>query len=132
MLLSESDLLLLDEPTNHLDMESVAFLEDFLSSVKAAFIVISHDRYFLDKVTTKTMELENKTLKLFDAPYSKYLQFKETDREITLKHYENDLREIKRIEGIIEQQRRWNREKNIRTAESKQKMLDKMLQSVLS
>lgn len=130
MLLSESDLLLLDEPTNHLDMESVAFLEDFLSSVKAAFIVISHDRYFLDKVTTKTMELENKTLKLFDAPYSKYLQFKETDREITLKHYENDLREIKRIEGIIEQQRRWNREKNIRTAESKQKKIDKMLQSL--
>ncbi len=130
MLLSNSDLLLLDEPTNHLDMDSVAFLEDFLSGVNTSFIVISHDRYFLDKVTTKTMELENKTLKLFDAPYSQYLKFKETDREIMEKHYENDLREIKRIEGIIEQQRRWNREKNIRTAESKQKMLDKMVDSL--
>jgi len=126
MLLSQSSLLLLDEPTNHLDMEAVAFLEDFLKSYNGAFIVISHDRYFLDTVTSKTMELENKTLRFFDAPYSKYIEFKENDWEITKKHYENDLKEIRRIEGIIEQQRRWNREKNIKTAESKQKMLDKM------
>ncbi len=130
MLLSDSDLLLLDEPTNHLDMDAVAFLEDYLKAWKKAFIVISHDRYFLDSVTEKTMELENKNLKLFNAPYSKYLSFKENDWEITKKHYENDLKEIKRIEGIIEQQRRWNREKNIRTAESKQKMLDKMVSNL--
>ena len=130
MLLSDSDLLLLDEPTNHLDMNAVQFLEDFLKSIKAAFIVISHDRYFLDSTTNKTMELENKTLKMFNAPYSKYIEFKENDWEITKKHYENDLKEIKRIEGIIEQQRRWNREKNIKTAESKQKMVDKMKEAL--
>lgn len=125
LLLSDADLLLLDEPTNHLDMDAIAFLEDYLISYKGAFIVISHDRYFLDKVTTSTFELENRHLTVFNGNYSKYMSFKENDREIRQRRYENELKEIKRIEGIIEQQRRWNREKNIRTAESKEKMLDK-------
>ena len=125
LLLSNADLLLLDEPTNHLDMDAIAFLEDYLISYKGAYIVISHDRYFLDKVTTSTFELENRQLKVFNGNYSKYMSFKENDREIRQHRYESELKEIRRIEGIIEQQRKWNREKNIRTAESKEKMLEK-------
>jgi len=127
LLLSDADFLLLDEPTNHLDMDAIAYLEDYLISYKGAFIVISHDRYFLDKVTLRTFELENRHLTIFEGNYSKYMSYKETDCEIRQRHYENDMKEIKRIEGIIEQQRRWNREKNIKTAESKQKMLDKKI-----
>ena len=126
MLLSNSKFLLLDEPTNHLDIDSVQWLEDFLISYQGAFIVISHDRYFLDRVTKKTLELSNGKLRMFNGCYSEYLKEKVRTREIEEHHYENTMREIKRIEGIIEQQRRWNREKNIRTAENKQKMVDRL------
>ena len=125
-LLSEADFLLLDEPTNHLDIESVRFLEDFLRNCNKAFIVISHDRYFLDKVTNMTMELESRKVTCFTGSYSTYLEKKEQVRKAAERKYENTIAEIKRIEGIIEQQKRWNRERNIRTAEHKQKSIDRL------
>ena len=126
LLLSEANLLLLDEPTNHLDIQSVEWLEGFLQSYKSAFIVISHDRYFLDKVTNKTFELENARLNCYDGNYSVYQKQKKENEKYIARRYENTMREINRIEGIIEQQRRWNRERNIKTAESKQKMVDRL------
>ena len=125
-LLSEANFLLLDEPTNHLDIESVRFLEDFLRNCNKAFIVISHDRYFLDKVTNMTMELELRKITCFTGSYSTYLEKKEQARKAAERKYENTIAEIKRIEGIIEQQKRWNRERNIRTAEHKQKSIDRL------
>lgn len=125
-LLSEANFLLLDEPTNHLDIESVRFLEDFLRNCNKAFIVISHDRYFLDKVTNMTMELELRKVTCFTGSYSTYLEKKEQVRKAAERKYENTIAEIKRIEGIIEQQKRWNRERNIRTAEHKQKSIDRL------
>ena len=126
LLLSGANLLLLDEPTNHLDIESVEWLEGFLRDFTGAALIISHDRYFLDRVTNRTMELEHGHVKLFKGNYTAYQQFKKQEREVQRKHYENSMREMKRIEGIIAQQRQWNREKNIRTAESKEKMLEGM------
>ena len=126
LLLSGANLLLLDEPTNHLDIESVEWLEGFLRDFTGAALIISHDRYFLDRVTNRTMELEHGHVKLFKGNYTACQQFKKQEREVRRKHYENSMREMKRIEGIIAQQRQWNREKNIRTAESKEKMLERM------
>ncbi len=126
LLLCKNDLILLDEPTNHLDIDSIAWLEDFLISYSGAAIIISHDRFFLDKVTTKTMELENRKIYFTKGNFSRYLQLKEERLEAQRRDYENKSREIKRIEGIIEQQKRWNRERNIKTAESKQKQIDRI------
>ena len=131
VLLSGSNFLLLDEPTNHLDITSVEWLETFLASYKGAFIVISHDRYFLDKVTNKTFELEYQHLTAFDGNYSRYLKLKEENEKYIERKYENTMREIKRIEGIIEQQKRWNRERNIKTAESKQKSVDRLKETLI-
>ncbi len=131
LLLSQADLLLLDEPTNHLDIESVEWLESFLSDFKGAALIISHDRYFLDRVTTKTIEIENLHITLWNGNYSSFIRQKHEKAEIEKKHYDNEMAEIHRIEGIIAQQRRWNREKNIVTAESKQKMLDKKVAALV-
>jgi len=131
ILLSGSNLLLLDEPTNHLDIASVEWLENFLANYKGAFIVISHDRYFLDKVTNKTFELEYQHLTAFDGNYSRYLKLKEENEKYIERRYENTMREIKRIEGIIEQQKRWNRERNIKTAEHKQKSVDRLKETLV-
>lgn len=132
MLLSGANLLLLDEPTNHLDIASVEWLEDFLRSFKGAYIVISHDRYFLDRVTNKTFELENTKLTMYGGNYSYYIDKKAENREIAIRHFENTQREIKRIEGIVEQQRRWNREKNIKTAESKLKQIERLKKTLVA
>ena len=129
-LLSEANFMLLDEPTNHLDIESVRFLEDFLRNCNKAFIVISHDRYFLDKVTNMTIELEMRKITCFAGSYSTYLEKKEQMRKAQERKYENTMAEIKRIEGIIEQQKRWNRERNIRTAEHKQKSIDRLQETL--
>lgn len=126
LLLEEPDLLLLDEPTNHLDISAIEWLEDFLKSYKKAVLVISHDRYFLDAVTTKTIELENCECTTYTGAYSVYAQKKAVDREIQRRHYEQQQKEITRMEAFIEQQRRWNREKNIVAAESRQKAIDRM------
>lgn len=125
-LLSEANLLLLDEPTNHLDIDAISFLEDFLQSFNRAFIVISHDRYFLDKVTNTTFELENQKVTVYSGNYTVFMQKKAEAVEAAKRKYENTVAEIKRIEGIIEQQKRWNRERNIRTAEHKQKSIDRL------
>jgi ATP-binding cassette subfamily F protein 3 len=130
MLFCSANILLLDEPTNHLDIAAVEWLEDFLRGYSGAFIVISHDRYFLDRVTTRIFEIENQKLTVYSGNYSKYLIKKEEDKYILQRQYENTTREIKRIEGIIEQQRQWNREKNIKTAESKQKIIDRLSQDL--
>lgn len=126
LLLSKADLLLLDEPTNHLDISSVEWLENFLLNFSGAFIVISHDRYFLDRVTDKTIELDNKKLRCYKGNYSVFMQKKAAEQKAVAEKYENDLKEIERLEGIIEQQRRWNREKNIKTAESKLKVVERI------
>ncbi len=126
LLLEEPDLLLLDEPTNHLDISAIEWLEDFLKSYKKAVLVISHDRYFLDTVTTKTIELENCECTTYDGNYSEYAKKKAVSREIQRRHYEQQQKEIARMEAFIEQQRRWNREKNIIAAESRQKAIDRM------
>ncbi len=132
LLLSESNLLLLDEPTNHLDIESVEWLEDFLRAFRGAYIVISHDRYFLDRVTDRTFELENAKLTVYNGNYSRYIDQKAKDREIAARHFENTQREINRIEKIVEQQRRWNREKNIKTAESKLKQIERLKKGLIA
>ena len=126
MLLCGANLLLLDEPTNHLDIQSVEWLEDFLIGFRGSYLVISHDRYFLDKVTNRTFEMENNKCTCYKGNYTRYLQQKEELRVAALRQYSNVRREIKRLEGIVEQQRQWNREKNIRTAESKLKMIDRL------
>ncbi len=126
LLLSDANLLLLDEPTNHLDINSVQWLESFLQSYRGAFIIISHDRYFLDKVTNRTFEMENNRLRTYSGGYSEYVKQREVERKTEERNYQNTMREIERLEGIVEQQRRWNREKNIKTAESKQKVIDKL------
>lgn len=126
LLLSKADLLLLDEPTNHLDISAVEWLESFLSSFSGAFIVISHDRYFLDKVTDKTIEIENNKLRSYKGNYSEFLVKKEAEQKAIEEKYELDLKEIERLEGIIAQQRQWNREKNIKTAESKEKVIERI------
>lgn len=126
LLLSRTNLLLLDEPTNHLDIDSVMWLEEFLRSYNGAFIIISHDRYFLDRVSNKTFEMRNKKLRVYNGGYSEYVKQSEIDRITEERNYENTMREIERLQGIVEQQRRWNREKNIKTAESKLKVIDRL------
>ena len=127
LLLSAPDLLLLDEPTNHLDIESVEWLEAFLADYKGAALIISHDRYFLDRVTTRTMEIEHRKMRIYKGGYSEFIKQKEKDKEIAQRHYDNTMDEVHRIEKMIEQQRRWNRERNIRTAEHKQKSIDRLM-----
>ncbi|MBQ2964401.1 MAG: ABC-F family ATP-binding cassette domain-containing protein [Clostridia bacterium] len=127
LLLSSPDLLLLDEPTNHLDIESVQWLENFLTDYKGAALIISHDRYFLDRVTTRTMEIEHRRMRIYNGGYTKFLEQKEKDKIIEQRHYDNTMAEVHRIEKIIEQQKQWNRERNIRTAEHKQKSIDRLL-----
>ncbi|MCD8391573.1 MAG: ABC-F type ribosomal protection protein, partial [Firmicutes bacterium] len=126
LLLSDANLLLLDEPTNHLDIKSVEWLEEFLKGYNGAFIVISHDRYFLDRVTNKTFEMRRGKLRVYNGNYTKYTELAEVERKTEERSYENTMREIKRLEAVVEQQRRWNREKNIKTAESKMKVIDRL------
>ncbi len=122
----EPDILMLDEPTNHLDMETLGWLESFLSSYKKCVMVISHDRYFLDRVTNKTLCIENHKAKLYNGGYTKSMEQRRIDREIEERHYKNQQKEIARQEAYIAQQRAWNRERNIIAAESRLKLLAKM------
>lgn len=126
LLLSQSNMLLLDEPTNHLDIGSVNWLEGFLRDFKGAMIIISHDRYFLDKVTNKTIELEHNRTMCYKGAYSEFIEKKKAYNESIKNKYENDIKEIKRIESIVEQQKRWGRERNFITAASKQKEADRI------
>lgn len=126
LLLSSADILLLDEPTNHLDINSVRWLESFLKDFSGAALIISHDRYFLDAVTNKTIELEHKKIQCYEGNYSVFMEKKAHELEAARRLYERDSKEIKRIEGIVEQQKRWGREHNFITAASKQKEADRI------
>ena len=126
LLLSKPDLLLLDEPTNHLDIASIEWLEDFLRAYSGAVLIISHDRYFLDRIVTKVIEIENKKSSVFNGNYTFYSQQKEILRENQQKAYDLQQREIKRQEEVIRTLRAYNREKFIKRAESREKALDKM------
>ena len=131
LLLSKADFLLLDEPTNHLDLNALEWLEGFLKDFSGACLIISHDRYFLDRLTTKTIEIENKKCLCYSGNYSDFLKKKEARRKAIEDKYENDMKEIERIEGIIAQQRQWNREKSIKKAESEEKRLEKLKAQVV-
>ena len=126
LLLEEPDILMLDEPTNHLDIEALEWLEDFLKGYKKCVMVISHDRYFLDAFTDKTLELENCQCKMYNGNYTLYTRQKAVDREVQQKHFDLQQKEIAKMEAFIEQQKRWNREKNIIAAESRQKAIDRI------
>ena len=131
LLLSKSNLLLLDEPTNHLDIKSVEWLESCLKNYNGAIFVISHDRYFLDRITDKTVELENRKVRCFKGNYSEFLVKKKAEQQAIEDKYEADMREIQRLEGVVAQQRQWNREKNIKTAESKLKQIERIKEQLV-
>ena len=122
----EPDILLLDEPTNHLDIETTLFLENFLAQYRKCVMVISHDRYFLDRFTNKTLAIEYGRAKLYQGGYTASIEQRRIDREIAEKHYAIQQKEIARQEAYIAQQRAWNRERNIIAAESRLKLLAKM------
>ncbi len=126
LLLLKPDIILLDEPTNHLDMTSIAWLETFLTNYPGAVIIVSHDRYFLDKIVTHVIEIENHTIRSYTGNYSAFAEKKEKIRDAELKHYYNQQREIKHQEEVIEKLKSFNREKSIKRAESREKMLEKM------
>ncbi len=126
LLLSKPDVLLLDEPTNHLDIASIEWLEDFLRTYPGSVLIISHDRYFLDRIVTKVIEIENKKSTVYNGNYSFYWQQKEINREIQQKAYDMQQKEIKHQEDVIRTLRSFNREKSIKRAESREKALDKM------
>lgn len=131
LLLCGANFLLLDEPTNHLDIQSVEWLESFIKDFNGAVIIISHDRYFLDAVTNKTVELEHNKTTCYKGGYSEFIAKKEKILEDMRNKYENDLKEIKRIEGIVEQQKRWGQAHNYITAASKQKQADRLREELV-
>ena len=126
LLLTRPDLIILDEPTNHLDMSSIAWLETWLINYRGAVLIVSHDRYFLDKIATKIIELDGGKASVFSGSYSDYAVKKEQIRAAQMHAYLNQLQEIKHQEAVIEKLRSFNREKSIRRAESREKMLQKM------
>lgn len=126
LLLNKPDLIILDEPTNHLDMNSIVWLENYLLNYKGTVLIVSHDRYFLDKIVNKVIELEFGNLTTFSGNYTDYAKKKEILRNSTLNAYYNQQREIKHQEEVIEKLRSFNREKSIRRADSREKMLNKI------
>ncbi|EJX00464.1 ABC transporter, ATP-binding protein [gut metagenome] len=126
LLISKPDVLLLDEPTNHLDMESIAWLETYLLNYPGAVLLVSHDRYFLDKVVTKVVEIEAGVLRTYSGNYSAFALKKAQLRDAQYKAYLNQQREIKHQEAVIAKLKSFNREKSIKRAESREKMLDKV------
>ncbi len=126
LLLQKPDLIMLDEPTNHLDLNAITWLETYLLNYKGAVIIVSHDRYFLDKITTKIIELDNGIVSSFKGNYSDYAIQKEHLRTEQMNAYLNQQREIKHQEAVIDKLKQFNREKSIRRAESREKMLDKI------
>ena len=126
ILLTQPDIILLDEPTNHLDMEAIRWLETFLSNYRGAVLIVSHDRYFLDRVVSKVIEIESGNSQTFLGNYSQYAEKKKAQRDAQMKLYLNQQQEIKHQEEVITKLRSFNREKSIRRAESREKMLDKI------
>lgn len=126
LLLSKPDIILLDEPTNHLDMESISWLENYLLNYSGAVLIVAHDRYFLDKIVSKIIELDNGNATVFSGNYTDYALKKAILRNMQLKEYLNQQREIKHQEEVITKLKQFNREKSIKRAESREKMLNKM------
>ena len=126
ILLTQPDILLLDEPTNHLDLNSIAWLETFLINYPGAVFIVSHDRFFLNRVVTKVIEIENGEIRMYLGNYQAYSEKKQQIRDARLKEYLNQQREIRHQQAVIEKLRSFNREKSIRRAESREKMLEKM------
>ena len=126
LLLLEPDLLILDEPTNHLDLASIQWLETYLSNYKGSVLIVSHDRYFLDRIADKVVELDHGKATVFKGNYSDYAQKKELLRRDAIKQYENYQQTVRHQEQVIEKLRSFNREKSIKRAESREKMLEKM------
>lgn len=126
LLLTSPDILLLDEPTNHLDLNSIAWLETFLINYPGAVFIVSHDRFFLNRVVTKVIEIENGEIRMYLGNYQAYSEKKQQIRDARLKEYLNQQREIRHQQAVIEKLRSFNREKSIRRAESREKMLEKM------
>ena len=126
LLFQEPDILILDEPTNHLDIDTMSWLEGHLAGYKKTLLLVSHDRYFLDRVTNKTLDIEHHKAKLYKCSYTAYKKQKEEQRAALEKQYILQQREIARLEAYIEQQRRWNRERNIIAAESREKAIARM------
>lgn len=126
LLLSKPDILLLDEPTNHLDIASIQWLEDFLKGYQGTVLLISHDRYFLDKIVTKVVEVENKKSSVYEGNYSFYSKQKNINRQIQQKAYDVQQKEIKHQQDVIKTLRAFNREKSIKRAESREKALQRM------
>lgn len=126
LLLSKPDIILLDEPTNHLDMESISWLENYLLNYSGAVLIVAHDRYFLDKIVSKIIELDNGNATVFSGNYTDYASKKAILRNMQLKEYLNQQREIKHQEEVITKLKQFNREKSIKRAGSREKMLNKM------
>ena len=126
LLLSKPDIILLDEPTNHLDMESISWLENYLLNYSGAVLIVAHDRYFLDKIVSKIIELDNGNATVFSGNYTDYASKKAILRNMQLKEYLKQQREIKHQEEVITKLKQFNREKSIKRAESREKMLNKM------
>ena len=130
LLLSKPDIILLDEPTNHLDMESISWLENYLLNYSGAVLIVAHDRYFLDKIVSKIIELDNGNATVFSGNYTDYASKKAILRNMQLKEYLNQQREIKHQEEVITKLKQFNREKSIKRAESREKMLNNKMEFV--
>jgi ATP-binding cassette, subfamily F, member 3 len=126
LLLTMPEILLLDEPTNHLDLDAIEWLEDYLKAYKGTMIIISHDRFFLDSITNKTVEMINGHVNTYNGNYTTFVDLKQKNYEVQLKAYNLQQTEIKRQEDIIERYRSFNREKSIKAAESREKALEKV------
>ena len=126
LLLSKPDIIMLDEPTNHLDMESISWLENYLLNYNGAVLIVAHDRYFLDKIVSKVIEIDNGDCTVFSGNYTDYASKKAILRNMKLKEYLNQQRDIKHQEEVIAKLKQFNREKSIKRAESREKMLDKI------
>lgn len=126
LLLTKPDLLLLDEPTNHLDMTSIDWLEKFINNYNNTVLIISHDRYFLDKIVTKIIEIEASNASIYQGNYTEFIEKKAIEKDIQLKHYINQQKEIKHQEEVIKQLRSFNREKSVKRANSREKQLNKI------
>ena len=126
LLLEEPDIILLDEPTNHLDLRSIEWLESYLLNYKGAVIIVSHDRYFLDKIVSKVIDIENAEVQMYSGNYSDFSAKKQMLLDAKMKEYLNQQQEIKHQEAVITKLKQFNREKSIKRAESRQKQLEKI------
>lgn len=130
-ILKKADLLLLDEPTNNLDVAAICYLQEYLSTYKGAYVLVSHDRAFLDASVNRVLELENGHLIATRGNYTRHVELKMDERQIAARRYQQTMKEIKRIEGIIAQQRRWNQERNYVTIASKEKQIERLKEGLV-